>query len=128
MPIKEYIRDDFKQVLDNTLPMLLIIVYLIPILRLVSLIKEESVSIKELRHLGIWYFYFSEISKCKCESVLFSLNRLPIKNNSIFYIDFNIYAILLYSTAIFNCAPLLCHGILCSSIDDIVYDFHSQIP
>jgi len=115
VPIKtdKYVKDDFSLIFSDMIPLFMLLIYILPMYRLISnLVSEkESKARESMKIMGLldisywlsWWFYYFVIvtiisSICIC---ILSINAIKYSNRGLVFLFFEIYGLSLFGLAVF---------------------------
>ena len=109
----KYIKDDFELILGSMLPFFMLLIYILPMYRLISnIVSEKETKAREsMKMMGLndfsywlswWVYYFIIVSIISGLVVLvLSFNVLKYSNKGLIFLLFWIYGLSLFGLAVF---------------------------
>ncbi len=109
----EYVKDDFALIFSNMMPFFLLLIYILPMYRIISNIvsEKESKARESMKMMGLvdfsywvaWFVYYVTVVTIisgLCIGVL-SINVIKYSNKGLVFLFFEIYGVSLFGLAVF---------------------------
>ncbi len=115
MPIKtdKYVKDDFSLIFSDMIPLFMLLIYILPIYRLISNIvsEKESKARESMKIMGLvdisywlswWLYYFIIVTIISSICIfILSINAIKYSNRGLVFLFFEIYGLSLFGLAVF---------------------------
>lgn len=109
----KYVKDDFSLIFSNMMPFFMLLIYILPLYRLISNVvsEKESKARESMKMMGLvdfsywaswWVYYFIVVTiiSALCIFVL-SFNVIKYSNKGLVFLFFEIYGLSLFGLAVF---------------------------